>query len=383
MMQHSASPSGRVLVVAGARPNFMKVVPILHELDRRGVPRTFVHTGQHYDVKMSSALLEDLRSPVPDVLLEVGSGTHAVQTARVMERIEPVLYEHRPSWVVVVGDVNSTLACALVTAKLRPEIGCRVAHVEAGLRSGDWSMPEEVNRVLTDRLSDLLLTPSDDVDANLREEGLSGIPAVFVGNVMIDSLLTVLADARALALPRRLGLPDGGYLLATLHRPSNVDDPAQLALLVDALRAVSNDVPVLFPVHPRTKARIDALGRSSALGGVTVVEPLGYKEMVAAMDASMGCITDSGGVQEETTVLGVPCLTVRAQTERPITVSEGTNRMASWPPTAASLSDEIRATLARARVAVGAQAPTGWDGRAATRIVDALVAQGSSHAGAR
>lgn len=382
-MRVTDSPMGGVLVVAGARPNFMKVVPILHELDRRGVPRVFVHTGQHYDVRMSAALLEDLRAPVPDVLLEVGSGTHAVQTARVMERIEPVLRERRPSWVVVVGDVNSTLACALVAAKLRPELGCRVAHVEAGLRSGDWDMPEEVNRVLTDRLSDLLLTPSDDVASNLATEGLEAIPTAFVGNVMIDSLLAVLDEARALALPRRLGVPERGYLLATLHRPSNVDDAAQLRLLLEALRDAARELPVLFPMHPRTRARIESLGLSSMLDGLTVVEPLGYREMVAAMDAARGCVTDSGGVQEETTVLGVPCLTVRAQTERPVTVTVGTNRMAAWPPSAASLGAEVRELLVRPRVAVGARSPSGWDGRAASRIVDALLERMAPAAGGR
>lgn len=366
--------AGPVLVVAGARPNFMKVVPILHELDRRGISRRFVHTGQHYDVRMSATLLSDLGAPAPDELLDVGSGTHAVQTARVMERIEPVLRTHRPSWVVVVGDVNSTLACALVAVKLREELGCRVAHVEAGLRSGDWSMPEEINRVLTDRLSDLLLSPSRDVGPNLEREGLLEIPHVFVGNVMIDSLLAQLPAARALALPTRLGLPMHGYVLATLHRPSNVDDPARLPILLDALRGVARTMPVLFPMHPRTRARVAALDVAGALDGLTVVEPLGYREMLSAMDGARACVTDSGGVQEESTVLGVPCLTVRAQTERPITVTEGTNRMASWPPTADGVRREIEETLARERLKVGDRAPEGWDGRTAARIVDALLA---------
>lgn len=362
-----------VLVVAGARPNFMKVVPILHELDRRGVPRIFVHTGQHYDVKMSEALLRDLDAPAPDVLLEVGSASHAVQTARVMERFEPVLLDQRPSWVVVVGDVNSTLACALVAAKLRHEIGCRIAHVEAGLRSGDWTMPEEVNRVLTDRLSDLLLTPSDDVAPNLAREGLEGTRTEFVGNVMIDSLLSVLPHARALSVPSRLGLPDGPFVLATLHRPSNVDDPARLAVLLGALAGIADRCPVVFPMHPRTRVRAEASGLHTQLERLVVTEPLGYAEVVGVMDAASAVVTDSGGLQEESTVLGVPCVTVRAQTERPITVLRGTNVLAQWPPSEASVAADVSAALARGRRPVGAAAPDGWDGAAARRIVDALL----------
>lgn len=373
MSNQSFGLSGPVLVVAGARPNFMKVTPILHELDRRGVPRRFVHTGQHYDVRMSATLLSDLGAPEPDDLLDVGSGTHAVQTARVMERIEPVLRAHRPSWVVVVGDVNSTLACALVAVKLRDELGCRVAHVEAGLRSGDWSMPEEINRVVTDRLSDLLLSPSRDVGPNLEREGLLDIPHVFVGNVMIDALLAQLPAARSLALPTRLALPVRGFVLATLHRPSNVDDPTRLPLLLEALREVARTTPVLFPIHPRTRDRVAALGLSRLLEGLTVVQPLGYREMVSALDGARACVTDSGGVQEESTVLGLPCLTVRAQTERPITVEEGTNRLASWPPSVESVVREVEDALARERLDVGARTPEGWDGKAASRIVDALV----------
>jgi UDP-N-acetylglucosamine 2-epimerase (non-hydrolysing) len=258
-MTGTSSSDRPVLVVAGARPNFMKVVPILHELDRRGIKRLFVHTGQHYDVRMSEALLKDLGAPQPDVMLEVGSASHAVQTARVMERFEPVLREHRPSWVIVVGDVNSTLACALVVSKLREELDCRLAHVEAGLRSNDWTMPEEVNRVVTDRLSDLLLTPSTDVGPNLAREGLTGIRTVFVGNVMIDSLLAVLPRARSLDILARLGVAPG-HVLATLHRPSNVDEPARLAVLLEALAKVAETRQVVFPIHPRTRTRVAAAG---------------------------------------------------------------------------------------------------------------------------
>lgn len=362
-----------ILVVAGARPNFMKVVPILHELDRRGVPRLFVHTGQHYDVKMSEALLADLQAPTPDVLLEVGSASHAVQTARVMERFEPVLQEHRPSWVVVVGDVNSTLACALVASKLREELGCRIAHVEAGLRANDWRMPEEVNRVLTDRLSDLLLTPSDDVGPNLEREGLTSTRTEFVGNVMIDSLLSVLPRARELKAPERLGVSPGTYLLATLHRPSNVDEPARLELLLRALSLIAETHPVVFPMHPRTRQRAQSAGLDGLLDRLVVTEPLGYAEMVGMMDGALAAVTDSGGLQEETTVLGVPCVTVREQTERPITVVQGTNRMVAWPPTIDGIVSDLRASIATGRLAVGAKAPSGWDGHAAERIVSALL----------
>lgn len=362
-----------VLVVAAARPNFMKVAPILRELDARGAPRLFVHTGQHYDVQMSAALLADLQAPSPDILLEVGSASHAVQTARVMERFEPVLLDVRPSWVVVVGDVNSTLACALVAAKLRHEIGCRIAHVEAGLRSGDWHMPEEVNRVLTDRLSDLLLLPSVDVADNLAREGLTDTASVFVGNVMIDSLLATHARACALDVPARLGVGGASYVLATLHRPSNVDEPQRLELLLRALAEVAREHRVVFPMHPRTRARVAEHDLGRLLEGMIVTPPLGYAEAVGLADGASAVVTDSGGLQEETTVLGVPCVTVRAQTERPITVEQGTNRMVSWPPTVEGVAATVRAAVAAGRRPVGACAPEGWDGRAAPRVVDALL----------
>jgi len=331
-----------------------------------------VHTGQHYDVVMSEALLKDLDAPEPDVLLNVGSASHAVQTARIMEGFEPVLLEHRPAWVVVVGDVNSTLACALVAAKLRQAIDCRIAHVEAGLRANDWAMPEEVNRVLTDRLSDLLLTPSRDVESNLAREGLAdGI--VFVGNVMIDALMRVLTRARALAMPARFGVAPGEYLVVTLHRPSNVDDPAQLRIILRALATVAERRHVVFPMHPRTRKCIQSAGLEGVADGIVIVEPLGYTEIVGLVDGAAAVLTDSGGLQEETTVLGVPCVTLRAQTERPITVTQGTNRMAAWPPSHESILDDIAKAMAQGRLPVGDRAPEGWDGHAATRIVDALA----------
>jgi UDP-N-acetylglucosamine 2-epimerase (non-hydrolysing) len=361
-----------VLVVAGARPNFMKVVPILHELDRRRIPRLFVHTGQHYDVNMSAQLLEDLHAPPPDVLLEVGSASHAVQTARIMKRFEPVLMRQLPAWVVVVGDVNSTLACALVTAKVRHRIGCQIAHVESGLRSHDWSMPEEVNRVLTDRLSDLLLIPVEEAAANLTSEGLSTVRTAFVGNIMIDALFATLPRARDLAMPAKLGLEPGRYVLVTLHRPSNVDDPERLSVLLEALAQLAGRCPVVFPMHPRTRAQVQNTPLERLLSRLTVVEPLGYAEMVGALDGAAATVTDSGGVQQESTVLGVPCVTLRAETEWPSTVDHGTNRLASWPPTIASVVSDALAAIERGRLPVGAAAPPGWDGRAAVRIVSAL-----------
>jgi len=364
-----------VLVVAGARPNFMKVVPILHELDRRGVPRLFVHTGQHYDIKMSAQLLADLDAPAPDVLLDVGSGTHAVQTARVMERFEPVLMQHLPSWVVVVGDVNSTLACALVAAKLRHSIDCRIAHVEAGLRSFDWAMPEEVNRVLTDRLSDLLLTPVEEAGANLEREGLCDVRTEFVGNIMIDALFQMLPRARDLGMPGKLDVIRGRYVLVTLHRPSNVDDPGQLSLLLEALADLSRQYPVVFPMHPRTRTRVQGHPSERFLPELIVTEPLGYAEMVSMLECAAAVVTDSGGVQQESTVLGVPCVTARAQTEWPSTVSSGTNRLATWPPTAASLAQDTLAAIGRGRLPVGAVSPPGWDGRSASRIVTAMCGE--------
>jgi UDP-N-acetylglucosamine 2-epimerase (non-hydrolysing) len=323
---------------------------------------------------MSDAFFRDLDLPEPAFHLGVGSGSHAQQTARVMETFEPVLLETKPDWVVVVGDVNSTIACALVAVKLKEETGCRIAHVEAGLRSGDWRMPEEVNRVLTDRLADLLLTPSHDAEPNLRHEGIPEERIVFVGNVMIDTLFRCLPKARALDVPGSLGLRRGGYALVTLHRPSNVDDPAALAAVLAALDAVAAELPVVFPIHPRTRKNLAAFGLGAAAERLRLLEPQGYLQTLSLSDAAAVVLTDSGGLQEETTVLGVPCVTLREQTERPITVEQGTNRLAPWPLTTAGILAAARAALDQGRVAVGARCPEGWDGRAAERVVDALVA---------
>jgi len=363
----------KALVVAGARPNFMKVAPILAALKSAGHQGVLVHTGQHYDASMSDAFFADLALPEPDFHLGVGSASHAVQTARVMEAFEPVLLQVRPDWVVVVGDVNSTLACALVAAKLGGELGCRVAHVEAGLRSFDWRMPEEVNRVLVDRLSDLLLTPSRDALANLRAEGIDEGRVVFVGNVMIDSLLAQLPAARALNVPARLGVERGRYAVATLHRPSNVDDPGALAGVLGGLAAVAGEMPVVLPIHPRTRRRAGEFGLDDALAALRVTGPLGYREMVSLVDGAAVVLTDSGGLQEETTALGVPCVTLREQTERPVTVAEGSNRLAPWPLSAGGVHGAFREAAARGRSAPGS-GPEGWDGHAGLRVVDALAA---------
>ena len=365
----------RILVVAGARPNFMKVAPILRAAQAFGTETCLVHTGQHYDAAMSEAFFRDLGLPSPDHHLGVGSGSHAVQTARIMEAFEPVLRQERPDWVVVVGDVNSTLACALVASKLHEEIGARIAHVEAGLRSGDWRMPEEVNRVLTDRLSDLLLTPSLDARPNLIAEGIPDDRIVFVGNVMIDTLLQQLPAARALGVPARSGLVAGNYALVTLHRPSNVDDPGLLATAIDALDAVSEEMPVVLPLHPRTRANAERFGLADRLARFRVTAPLGYTEMLGLTDGAAVVLTDSGGLQEETTVLGVPCVTLREQTERPVTVTEGTNRMVPWPLERGGVLAAFRAALSAGRGPVGSRVPGGWDGRAAERVVEALKAE--------
>ena len=361
-----------VVIVAGARPNFMKVAPIIAELKKRGDRAVLVHTGQHYDADMSGAFFDDLGMPAPDYHLGVGSGSHAVQTARVMMAIEPVLTEVRPDWLVVVGDVNSTLAAALVAAKLQPAIGVRIAHVEAGLRSGDWSMPEEVNRVITDRLSDLLLTPSDDGAINLEREGIDARRVVFVGNVMIDTMYAQLERARERAVADRLGFTAGNYAVATIHRPSNVDDPDQLREILLALQTIAQRMPVVIPMHPRTQRSVEAAGLTDLLDGLTVLTPLGYCDMLSLVDGAAVVLTDSGGLQEETTVLGVPCVTLRQNTERPVTVESGTNRLVPWPLTTAGVVEATDAALAAGRCPLGVKAPEGWDGHAAERIVDAL-----------
>jgi UDP-N-acetylglucosamine 2-epimerase (non-hydrolysing) len=371
------------MCVAGARPNFMKVSPIVRALRDHGHEPVLVHTGQHYDVQMSGTFFRDLDLPPPAVNLEVGSGSHAQQTARVMERFEPVVEDRRPDWVLVVGDVNSTMACALVTAKLRPALGCRLGHVEAGLRSRDWRMPEEMNRSVTDLVSDLLLTPSRDALLNLAREGLDA-RAAFVGNVMIDTLLQQLPRARALDMAGQLGLRPGAYVLSTLHRPSNVDDPNSLFVILSALARISRIVPVVLPIHPRTFKNAQTAGFGGLLGSLRILDPLGYRAMLSLCDGAAAVLTDSGGLQEETTVLGVPCVTLREQTERPATIAQGTNLLARWPLTVEGIVDAWHTAKATGRRAVGERVPEGWDGKAAGRIVATLESAGRwEHADAR
>lgn len=351
----------KLLHVVGARPNFPKLAPVLRAGRAAGLSQIVVHTGQHYDDALSDGFFRDLGIAPPDVNLAVGSDTHAVQTARIMERIEPVLLENRPDWVVVYGDVNSTMAAAVVASKL----GIRVAHVEAGLRSFDRTMPEEINRIITDRLADVLLTPSRDASAQLRAEGEPDAEIVFVGNVMIDSLFYALPAARATGFRQGLGV-NGSAVVVTLHRPSNVDDANRIRQLADALSEIALDRPVLFPAHPRTRLRLEAAGVK--MDGVRMLEPVGYLEMLDLVEHAFAVVTDSGGLQEETTALGVPCLTIRPNTERPITISEGTNRLVPDP---ADIVEEVR----RVRRPAVAPCPEGWDGRAAERVVAALVSR--------
>jgi UDP-N-acetylglucosamine 2-epimerase len=350
----------------------MKIAPIVREMRRREkefLP-LLVHTGQHYDKAMSDSFFEDLGIPAPDFHLEVGSASHAVQTARIMEAFEPVVLAEKPDWVLVVGDVNSTIACALVAAKL----GVRIAHVEAGLRSRDRSMPEEINRILTDAISDLLLTTSQDADENLKKEGVAPEKIKFVGNVMIDSLFYNLEKAKKSKARENLK-PDGkDYAVLTLHRPSNVDEKQVLAGLLEALCAISEKIPVIFPAHPRTRGNIEKFGFAEIIekSNIRMTEPLGYLDFMNLYAGARLVLTDSGGLQEETTALGIPCLTLRENTERPITIEMGTNLLVGTNPekikrTAFEILENGHKKTARI--------PPLWDGHAAERICDALLSQ--------
>jgi UDP-N-acetylglucosamine 2-epimerase (non-hydrolysing) len=350
--------------VVGARPNFMKVAPIMREMTR--YPDVFeqrlVHTGQHYDPLMSEVFFEELEIPRPDVNLEVGSGSHSWQTAQVMSRFEPVVSQYQPDWVIVVGDVNSTLACSLVCSKL----GVRVAHVEAGLRSFDRSMPEEINRLLTDQIADLLFTHSQDGNQNLSNEGIAAEKIHLVGNVMIDTLVRLLpkAQARWPGLAARFDLQN--FVLVTLHRPSNVDSADTLAEIMAALGEISRQVSVLFPVHPRTRQRIREFNLDASAGDVCLLDPVGYLDFLALEAHADLVLTDSGGVQEETTYLGVPCLTARRNTERPVTISAGTNQLVE-----SNYQALVSAIRARLSTRSGTKKmPPFWDGHAAERIVE-------------
>ena len=362
----------KVINVVGARPNFMKVAPIVAAMKRR--PAKFlplvVHTGQHYDSAMSDSFFRDLELPEPDTHLGVGSSSHAAQTAAVMERFEPVVLREKPDWVLVVGDVNSTIACALVCVKL----GVKVAHVEAGLRSRDRTMPEEINRLLTDQIADLLFTPSQDADENLLAEGIPRGRIRLVGNVMIDSLQKNLQTARARNTREEFGLSGVNYALLTLHRPSNVDLRESFERILDALEVIAAKLPILFPVHPRTRKTIAELGLSARVESIRdllTVDPLGYLSFLNLMSNASLVLTDSGGIQEETTALGIPCLTLRENTERPITVEMGTNVVVGTDPTK---------IIAAAMAAMNGSAkklqyrPPLWDGKTSERILDALEA---------
>jgi UDP-N-acetylglucosamine 2-epimerase (non-hydrolysing) len=356
----------KILSVVGTRPNFMKLAPVARELESRpGVQHIIVHTGQHYDDAMSDDFFDDLEIPSPTYALGVGSGTHTETTAAVMSKLEPVLAFERPDLVLVYGDVNSTVAAALAAAQR----GIKVAHVEAGLRSGDRTMPEELNRLVTDHVADLLLAPSPDAVDNLRHEGIDGGKVHFVGNVMIDSLIRALPRARQ-ERRWRTGNSDGPYVVTTLHRPSNVDDPDKLRDLIGSLEELSREATVLFAMHPRTKRRLEEMQlRPNGGGDLRVMEPLGYLEMLGLVASASLVITDSGGLQEETSFLGVPCLTVRENTERPITVSQGTNAL---------VPAERTELLGNARQALGRTGPRmrpvieRWDGHAAERIADVV-----------
>lgn len=326
-----------------------------------------VHTGQHYDAQMSDAFFRDLGLPEPDVYLGVGSASHAVQTARVMIEFEPVVLEHKPDWVLVVGDVNSTIACALVCSKL----GVKVAHVEAGLRSRDRTMPEEINRILTDQISDLLLTPSEDGNENLKAEGIAEDKIRFVGNVMIDSLFNQLKRAETSKIREELNVVNEEYAVLTLHRPSNVDDRETFARLLDALESINDRLPVIFPVHPRTRARIEEFGFTKRANKLMLIEPLGYLDFLRLYSGARLVLTDSGGIQEETTALGIPCLTLRENTERPITVSMGTNKVVGTDTE--KIKHEAFNALDTMQSEKPKQIPPLWDGKTAARICDALL----------
>lgn len=363
----------KIINIVGARPNFMKMAPIIDAMNRYPdrIEHLLVHTGQHYDEKMSKAFFDDLGMPKPDIDLGVGSGSHAEQTARIMVAFEKVCLEHKPDLVIVVGDVNSTMACTITAKKL----GIKVAHVEAGLRSRDMSMPEEINRLCTDVLCDYLFTTDHFADENLRAEGVPADKIFFVGNVMIDTLLKHKEMASKLALCKEMGLQPGGYATMTLHRPGNVDDPQILAGLLEALATIARELPIIFPIHPRTRKMAQQFGLEHYLNsgdrieGIWCTEPLGYLEFLHLNMNARLVLTDSGGLQEETTVLGVPCITIRPNTERPITCTEGTNVLVGNDP--ARVLEAANAILHGPDVT--GKIPAKWDGRAAERIAEILV----------
>ena len=363
----------KLLLIAGARPNFMKVAPLIKcirwqdaEGKRNGSSLEYrlVHTGQHYDAKMSDIFFSELGIPAPDINLGVGSGSHAVQTANLMAKFEPVCELEEPDWVVVVGDVNSTMACTLVCSKM----GIKVAHVEAGLRSFDRTMPEEVNRIVTDSLADLLLTPSADANENLRREGIPDTKIKLVGNVMIDTVVANLDKARASHLMADLGFEAMGFVYVTLHRPSNVDQEDSLAAIITEFKHLAARVPVVFPMHPRTRKMCEQFGISvNGNPNLKIIEPIGYHDSLNLTENARLVITDSGGLQEESTYFRTPCLTLRPNTERPITITHGSNRLTALPQLR---SDITRSLQSEERAGI---VPPLWDGRAAKRTIEQIL----------
>lgn len=365
----------KIIIVAGARPNFMKIAPLMKEIARvneeaaaqkreKPVQPILVHTGQHYDEKMSHVFFAELGIPAPDINLSVGSGSHAVQTANIMIAFEPVCLREKPDWIVVVGDVNSTMACTLVAAKL----GIKVAHLEAGLRSFDRSMPEEINRIVTDSLADLLLTPSADADDNLLREGIPSSKIRLVGNIMIDALIQNLPQARRSDILGRVGLKKKSFVYVTLHRPANVDAPENLRAMMELFHKLAERIPIVFPMHPRTRKMLGQLDAS--LGehpNLTILEPIGYHDSLCLTENARLVLTDSGGLQEESTYFRTPCLTLRPNTERPVTITVGSNRLTSLEKLWSDLDSVLGGD------AVLGQVPQFWDGKTAERVVETLL----------
>ncbi len=363
----------KIMLVAGARPNFMKIAPLIKAINSRNeqknirprIKAILVHTGQHYDHNMSDIFFKELGIPEPDINLGVGSGSHAEQTARIMLAFEPVCLKEKPDWVVVVGDVNSTLACSVVASKL----GIKVAHVEAGLRSHDRTMPEEINRLVTDSLADLLFTPSDDANINLKKEGIPATKRKLVGNIMIDALVSRLKQAEKSPLPHRLNIRPGQFIYVTLHRPSNVDRPEVLSAIMKKLGRISKKIPVVFPVHPRTRKMLKKISfRPEAYSQLILTEPVGYTDSLWLAKYARLVLTDSGGLQEETTYFKTPCLTLRPNTERPVTIKIGTNKLTNLKTMEADINDILDGKIKRGKI------PRYWDGKTAERIIKYLVA---------